>query len=427
MGRKAAFLLMLLMIGATVALADSGKETTGFSAGDYVTIGRYEQDGNEKNGPEAIEWIVLETEGDKAFVFSQFPLEKMSYARDEYEVSWDWSRACDWLDGEFMENAFTEEERKAIQYTHVDNSKEQGPGPANRYEKYSYRGYYVYLLSYAEAVKFFPYEWQRTGAKTDYLINKTKEYKYEKLYTGWWLRTLGEGNKTALDVNRVGYIWPKGTKAYYSGTAIRPVMWVSQSALTPVNTSVSLAETTSSLGEATRAVLRARTLDEQIALLYETASLYAKEIKKAEWDEELNWIQVKAGLEDLIPNLEDAPKVKPSSKLFKDKKIIALYSDQDMFCLLGDFYVRLPEKRRAASLEEADGILYLKHFLEYRTDYIGYAYNRIYEIYWIDRASGTAQKIYTKYTTPPRSGEGAGYGKEVSMKTLWNAIRGSIK
>ena len=42
MGRKAAFLLMLLMIGATVALADSGKETTGFSAGDYVTIGRYE-------------------------------------------------------------------------------------------------------------------------------------------------------------------------------------------------------------------------------------------------------------------------------------------------------------------------------------------------------------------------------------------------
>ncbi len=162
-------------------------------------------------------------------------------------------------------------------------------------------------------------------------------------------------------------------------------------------------------------------------MLNEMASLYAKEIRKAEWDVGLNSIFVKAEMSDLIPDLEGATKGKLSSKLFRDKKIITLYSDLSRFSLLGDFFIRLPGKKRAASLEEADGILYLKHYLERRADYTGDAYNRIYDLYWIDRNSGTVQKIYTKYTTPPRRGYDALYGETISLKTLWNAVRGSIK
>ena len=125
--------------------------------------------------------------------------------------------------------------------------------------------------------------------------------------------------------------------------------------------------------------------------------------------------------------LESAKKGKLSSKLFRNKKILTLYSEREQFCLLGDFYVRLPEKKRAKSLEEADGILYMKHYFERRTDYTGLAYNRIYDVYWIDRESGTIQKIYTKYTTPPRSGYGTLYGEEIPLKTIWNGIRGALK
>ena len=49
--------------------------------GDIVTFGRYEQDNNLDNGPEEIDWIVLDIQGDKALLLSKYGLDAKQYNR----------------------------------------------------------------------------------------------------------------------------------------------------------------------------------------------------------------------------------------------------------------------------------------------------------------------------------------------------------
>lgn len=66
-----------------------------FPVDSYLVLGRYEQDGNADNGPEPIEWLVLEREGNYALVVSRMLLsnagfdERFSYSTepDPWETS----------------------------------------------------------------------------------------------------------------------------------------------------------------------------------------------------------------------------------------------------------------------------------------------------------------------------------------------------
>ena len=88
--------------------------------GDIVEYGEYEQDGNEDNGKERIEWIVLESTPTKAVLVSKYGLEGVKY--DEYEAKkngycyteWKTSLFREWLNGFFYNEAFTESEKKRI-------------------------------------------------------------------------------------------------------------------------------------------------------------------------------------------------------------------------------------------------------------------------------------------------------------------------
>ena len=59
-----AILVLLALLAGTVCpvRAEQPPET-----GSIVTFGRYEQDGNEENGPEPIEWTVLDVDGNAYF------------------------------------------------------------------------------------------------------------------------------------------------------------------------------------------------------------------------------------------------------------------------------------------------------------------------------------------------------------------------
>ncbi len=48
----------------------------GYSVGDTITFGKYEQDGNEDNDKEEIEWVILEINKDWAFILSKKALKK---------------------------------------------------------------------------------------------------------------------------------------------------------------------------------------------------------------------------------------------------------------------------------------------------------------------------------------------------------------
>ena len=60
------------------------------AAGDTLNFGSYEQDNNASNGPEAIEWIVLDTDGDSALLLSKAGLEVKPYHEGSLPAGLTW-------------------------------------------------------------------------------------------------------------------------------------------------------------------------------------------------------------------------------------------------------------------------------------------------------------------------------------------------
>ena len=183
---------------------------------------------------------------------------------------------------------------------------------------------------------------------------------------------------------------------------------------------------TTDLQEAANLLSNAETLDEQIAMLHELSKVYSEMLENGGWDVDLSHIRAKSPAEELIPDLDNTDNIiipEDIFALFEDRKIISLYSDGGDINLLGDFYARLPENMQAGSLQEADTILYLRHYLIARTDYIGSASNRFYEIYLIDRNDQKVYQLYETYTTPPLSGTGHLTGDIIPLESLWRFIR----
>ena len=61
---------------------DENEEFAGIPSckiGDTVSFGSYEQDNNTENGAEAIEWIVLDVEGENVLLLSKYGLDAQAY------------------------------------------------------------------------------------------------------------------------------------------------------------------------------------------------------------------------------------------------------------------------------------------------------------------------------------------------------------
>ena len=410
---------MLFCAGSCLA----SEQNADIVAGDYVFFGSYEQDNDETNGKEPIEWLVLEEQDSRALLLSRFALQKIAYNYSEHSVTWESCTLRSWLNSTFLEEAFTSDEQEQILTTEVDNSDSQGgpdsvPGCENTLDK-------VFALSYAEVEKYFPSNVYRICQETAYSKAKSSPFSAAR----WWQRSPGSRDDRALEVYVNGSHGGTGVNVDYDNGSARPVLWVYTDALIKADPAAlpSIADETTSITEALALVAQARTMDDQFTLLDELASVYADTLETEGWKEDLNGVFAIEEKKNLIPDLEEADTVgneEEAGSLLQGRKMIALYDDDhENFCLLGDFYTRLPEEMRAASLEEADAILYLDSNTEGRTDYIGSAYDRTYGIYLIDHNNQHAVRLYWERTTPPASGKGPLYGDEVAMETLWEAIR----
>lgn len=89
-----------------------------YAVGDSVVMGEYEQDGDASNGAEPIEWIVIKTEKDKAYVISKYILDQKEYGAtngtQEIQNQWSDSTLRTWLNNEFFENVFSADEKLRI-------------------------------------------------------------------------------------------------------------------------------------------------------------------------------------------------------------------------------------------------------------------------------------------------------------------------
>ena len=222
-------------------------------AGDVITFGAFEQDNNTSNGAEDIEWIVANVEDGRALLLSKYVLYSMPY-NCAGDVAWEESDVRKWLNEDFYEASFSENERASIYEVGLETRE---PG----YSRYLTTKDHVFLLALADLGKYFEMEyWDETynvgsacyelmtpatafaeanGAWNITMNNKSgKQLVTEHpelmgvVTCEWWLRETGAF--CSYKGGTIGnYYWEPGdvlTNHYHpcdmEGIGIRPAIWV---------------------------------------------------------------------------------------------------------------------------------------------------------------------------------------------------------
>lgn len=180
----------------------------------------------------------------------------------------------------------------------------------------------------------------------------------------------------------------------------------------------------SALEKVPDALAGARTLDEQLALLDDAALRFGDTLEYGGWDLNLNAPLAEGLPECFLPEtFENVVSVEELPQELRGVKLLALYDDKGTMRLLGDAAARLPQGMCARSLSEAEGVLLLRHYLVARSDYIGSAYNRFYELCAWKTGSREIYRLFMEETTPPLSGRGTLSGEVIAMASLWEGFR----
>ena len=211
-----------------------------YTVGNYVTFGHYPQTSGGNDSTE-IEWVVLARDGNKALLLSRYGLDVQLFSTVSLLGTWEYCTLRSWLNGTFLNKAFTLKEQMGILLTNVDNGSSQGyystSGGNNTEDK-------VFLLSYAEANKYLgvTHDEENTksriaptvyaleqGAYTVYALQGAYtviRYKTEEdsMAGEWWLRSPGMYYGTASIVGVNGCVTSYNVE--YEGACVRPALWI---------------------------------------------------------------------------------------------------------------------------------------------------------------------------------------------------------
>ena len=198
--------------------------------GDIVYFGTYEQDNDTTNGKENIEWLVLAKENSRVLVISDKALDCQPY-NSSYteEVTWENCSLRKWLNGTFLNKAFSTEEQAQIQNTTVsaDNNPQYSTNPGNATTDK------VFLLSINEVEKYFNSDEARKCAPTAYAkaqgasTSDTFKTPSGAATCWWWLRSPGDDQSSAAYVYFGGDVFELGNYVFSGLNAVRPAMWIS--------------------------------------------------------------------------------------------------------------------------------------------------------------------------------------------------------
>lgn len=198
--------------------------------GDIVYFGTYEQDNDTSNGKENIEWRVLAKENSRVLVISDKALDRQPY-NSSYteEVTWENCSLRKWLNGTFLNKAFSTEEQAQIQNTTVsaDNNPQYSTNPGNATTDK------VFLLSINEVEKYFNSDEARKCAPTAYAkaqgasTSDTCKTPSGAATCWWWLRSPGDDQSSAAYVYFGGNVFELGNYVFSGLNAVRPAMWIS--------------------------------------------------------------------------------------------------------------------------------------------------------------------------------------------------------
>lgn len=194
---------------------------SGAQAGDRITFGRYEQDNDPSNGEEPIEWRVLDREGGRLLVISEYALDRQNYNPWMEDVTWETCQLRTWLNDSFLNIAFTAAEQTMIPTVTVVNDDNPAYGTDGGNDTQDR----VFLLSISEAKRYFADNRDRQTVPTAYAAARGADSLGLGLCM-WWLRSPGCDQPGAVCVRNGGDIFDSGFSVCSAAPAVRPVLWI---------------------------------------------------------------------------------------------------------------------------------------------------------------------------------------------------------
>ena len=180
-----------------------------FKPGTTYYLGKYEQDNYEQNGKEKIEWIPIDKKDGKYLLVSKYSLDAKSLHKADKGfpyISW---AECDlrkWLNTEFYDTVFTDEEKLLIQ-----DSYDAELGTTDK----------VFLLSLEEAKFLIGFD--EYGAGTPYALASGLDTATATSdgYSLWLTRSCDEGKNWASSGGGT-----TGSAAPIQIHGLRPAIWI---------------------------------------------------------------------------------------------------------------------------------------------------------------------------------------------------------
>lgn len=176
----------------------------------------FEVDGTKR----PIKWAVLRQDGKKSLLLSAYGLDRKPYNERRGTITWENCTLRKWLNEEFYNAAFSDEEKKRICLTAIQNADNSRYGTSGGNDTEDQ----IFLLSIDEAKQYLT-QTERMTVHSPYVV-KHGAYKWRNGNCCWWLRSPGLKAYEAADVNEYGYIPGIGHDVNNSRIAVCPAMWI---------------------------------------------------------------------------------------------------------------------------------------------------------------------------------------------------------
>lgn len=193
--------------------------------GNMLYYGQFEQDGDPENGPEPLEWVVLDKADDRILVITRFSILNEAYCANVKNGGTCWAESDLRLglnSSDFLNAVFSKEEQAGICESVIQTERWKGDFASSDEETVDS----LFLLSSQEVYQYFVTDEERTpGNTTAVNLNMSTEKE-------WWTRTpIGDRAYEAIYVSPNTIVWPSGIAhdgaPVIEGFGIRPAMWLS--------------------------------------------------------------------------------------------------------------------------------------------------------------------------------------------------------
>ncbi len=192
------------------------KKEEEITRGSIITFGKWHM--KTKSDMESIERIVLDIEDDMALLISRYGIDCQPYNTIDQPITWGECTLREWLNNEFLMNAFNKDEQDMIAMSHVlakRNSEYPEIEPGEDTEDK------VFLLNVEEAARYFPNNEVRQCKPTEYAVKNNASIGSAGS-CWWWLRSPGRDSDYAAYVRVHGSLDFRGYWVYYSYSVVRP-------------------------------------------------------------------------------------------------------------------------------------------------------------------------------------------------------------